>query len=201
MDEKIKQIPKLLFICAAIVLFIAFASTTGLSRTTLNDSREEIGDNEKHVIFSHKGEDIVTLSVRATPGAYSDNSTIPLMVVLTHPENTKIESLKISIHPPHGKQGFSYGDIFLKAPEGYPYPMISYHTATEAGRVISVLDIPDMGMQGKGTVRFDFLMHPFRETENPETLIVYINAKLSGTSDFWNKYVVNYPVGVEFTRQ
>ncbi|WFN35478.1 hypothetical protein L1S32_05050 [Methanogenium sp. S4BF] len=200
MDEKTKQILKLLFICAAIVLFIAFAATTGLSRTTLNDSREDTQDNEKHVTFSHKDEDIVTLSVRATPGADSDNSTITLMVVLTHPENTRIESLKISIHPPHGKQGFSYGDIFLKAPEGDPYPMISYHTATEAGRLISVLDIPDMGMQGKGTVRFDFLMHPFRETENPETLIIYINAKLSGTSDFWNKFIVNYPVGIEFTR-
>ncbi len=199
MDDKTKQILGVLLICAAVILFIAFAATTGLSRTTLNDSREETQDNEKHVTFSHKGEDIVTLSVRATPGAYSDNSTIPLMVVVAHPKNTKIDRLKISIHPPQ-TSAFSYGDIYLKTPEGNPYPMISFHTNTESGKSVSVLDIPDMGVQGKGTVRFDFLMHPFREAENPETLIVYISAELSGSREFWNTYVVNYPVGVEFIR-
>ena len=117
MDEKTKQILGVFFICLAIVLFIAFATTTGLSRTNLHDVREETQAHEKHVTFSHKGEDMVTISVRATPNVYADNSTIPLMVVLTHPENTKIDSLKISIHPPQTISTFSYGDIFLKTPE------------------------------------------------------------------------------------
>lgn len=194
MDDKTKQVLGVFFICVAIVLFIAFAATTGMSRTNLKDFREEPGDHEKHVTFSHKGEDIVTLSVRATPGAYADNSTIPLMVLLSHTDTTKIDSLKISIHPPQTASHFSYGDIFLKTPEWNPYPMLSFHTDTESGKSVSVLDIPDMGVQGKGTVRLDFMMHPFWEAESPESLTVYISA------EFWNTYVVNYPVGVEFTR-
>lgn len=122
------------------------------------------------------------------------------MVVVTHPENTKIDSLKISIHPPQITSHFSYGEIFLKTPEWNPDPMLSFHTNTESGKSVSVLDIPNMGVQGKGTVRLDFLMHPFWETESPETLTVYINAELSGSREFWNTYIVNYPVGVEFTR-
>lgn len=188
------------FICVAVVLFIAFAATTGLSRTNLNDFREETQANEKHITFSHRGEDIVTISVRATPNTYADNSTIPLMVALTHPKNTKIDSLKISIHPPQTTSHFSYGDIFLKTPEWNPDPMLSFHTNTESGKPVSVLEIPDMGVQGKGFPRFDFLIHPFWEAENPESLTVYINAELSGSREFWNTYVVNYPVGVEFSR-
>ncbi len=200
MDEKRKQILGVIFICLAIVLFIVFAETTGLSQTTLNDFREENGQNEKHVTFSHKGEDIVTLSVHATPGAYSDNSAIPLMFELTHPKNIKIDSLKISIRPPQTTSTFSYGDIFLKTPEWNPDPMLSFHTNTESGRSVSVLDIPDLGVQGKDSARLDFLMHPFRESTCPEILHVSVYAKLSGNSDFWNKYVVFHPVGIEFTR-
>ncbi len=200
MDEKTKQILGVLFICAVVVLFIAFAATTGLSRTTLNGIYpEETNNFEQHAVFSHNGEDIVTISVRAMPGTYSDNSTIPLMVVLTHPEHTNIDSLKMSIHPPQTTTEFPYGDIYLKIPEWNPGPTISFRTETESGREISVMDIPDMGVQGKGSLRFDFLIHPFRESGQEEFMDVYLYAQLSGTSDFWNKYVVSCPVGVEFT--
>ncbi|HDQ08645.1 MAG TPA: hypothetical protein ENN44_07720 [Methanoculleus sp.] len=97
-------------------------------------------------------------------------------------------------------QAFPYGDIFLKTLEGNPTPMISYHTDTEAGKTISVLDIPDMGAQGKSSVRFDYLIHPFHEAERPEVFTVSVAAHLSGTSDVWNKYVVFHPVHVEVTR-
>lgn len=197
MDEKTKQILGVIFICLTIVLFIAFAATTGLSRTNPKDVREETQANEKHVTFSHKGEDIVTIAVRAAPNAYADNSTIPLMVVLTHPDTIKIDSLKISIHPPTPTSGFSYGEIFLKTPEWNPDPRLSFSTETESGREKSVLEIHDMGVQGKGTVRFDYLIHPFWESTHPEILHVSVYAKLSGTSDFWNKYVVFRGIGIE----
>jgi len=197
MDEKTKQILGVFSICMVLVLFIAFAATTGLSRTNLKDFREETQANEKHVTFSHKGEDIVTISVRATPNAYADNSTIPLTVIVTHPENTKIDSLKVSIHPPKPPSGISYGEIFLKTPEGNPYPIVSFRKETESGREISVLEIPDMGVQGKGTARFDFLMHPYWENTHKDIAHVSIYAKLSGTSDFWNKYVVFRGIGIE----
>lgn len=196
MDEKTKHILEVFFICIAIVLFIAFASTTGLSRTNLKDFREDSQANEKHITFSHQGEDIVTISVRATPNAYPDNSTTPLTVIVTHPETTRIDSLEISIHPPKPPSGFSYGEIFLKTPEGNPYPMVSFHTETESGRVISVLEIPDMGVQGKGTARYDFLMHPYRENTHQDIAHVSVYAKLSGTSDFWNKYVLFHGIGI-----
>ncbi|GAB7016063.1 hypothetical protein [Methanogenium cariaci] len=196
MDGKNKTILEVVFICAVILFFIAFAATTGLSRTTLKDYREDTQDHEKHLTFSHKGEDIVTLSVRATPGAYSDNSTIPLMVELAHPEHTKIDSLKISIHPPGTNSAFSYGDIYLKTPEWNPDPPLSFHTNTESGKSVSVLDIPNMGVQGKGTVRFDFLMRPFQKNTHQDVIHVSIYAKLSGTRDFWNKYVVFRGIGI-----
>lgn len=78
--------------------------------------------------------------------------------------------------------------------------MLSFHTTTESGRSVSVPDIPDLGVQGKGSVRPDFLMHPFWESARPEIVHVSIYAKLSGTSDFQNKYVVFHPVGIEITR-
>jgi len=200
MDEKTKQILGVFSICMALVLFIAFATTTGLSRTNLNDFRDETQANEKHVTFSHGGEDIVTISVRTTPNVYTENSTIPLMVVLTHPDNIKIDSLKVSIHPPKPPSGFPYGEIFLKTPEWNPDPRLSYHTETESGRENSVLVISDMGVQGKGTVRFDYLIHPFGKRTHPEILHVSVYAKLSGTNDFWNKYVVFRGIGIEMPK-
>ena len=200
MDERTRRMLVILAICALVALFIAFAVTTGLSRTNLQDYREEVEENERHVIFSHGDEDVLTVSVRATPDAFADNSTFPMMVVLTHPDDVRIDSLTVGIHPPGTATGFSYGDIFLKTLEGYPTPMISYHTETEAGKTISVLDIPDMGEQGKSSVRFDYLIHPLHEAEHPEVFHVSIAARLSGTGDVWNKYVVFHPVSVEVVR-
>ncbi len=200
MDKTTRRILVIISICALILLFIAFAATTGLSRTNLREYTEEVGDNERHVTFSHQGEEILTVMVRAMPDAYVDNSTFPMMVVLTHPDDVTIDSLTVSIHPPGTGTGFSYGDIFLKNLEGYPTPMISYHTDTEAGKTTSVLEIPDMGAQGRSSVRFDYLIHRFHEAEYPEVFHVSIYARLSGTDDVWNKYVVFHPVSVEVTR-
>ncbi len=200
MDEKSRKILGIVAICALVLLLITFAVTTGLSRTNLRDFREEVGENERQVTFFQQDEEILTVLVRAMPGAYTDNTTFPMMVVLTHPDDVRIDSLSVSIHPPGTTTGFPYGDIFLKTLEGYPTPMISYHTETEAGKTISVLEIPDMGAQGRSSVRFDYLIHPFMEAEHPDVFIVSISAKLSGTGDRWNKYVVFHPVAVEVVR-
>ncbi|MBT8506928.1 hypothetical protein AZH53_00595 [Methanomicrobiaceae archaeon CYW5] len=200
MDKKSRKILGILAICALVVLLIAFAATTGLSRTNLKDYREVVDDNERQVTFLHHGEEILTVLVRAMPGAFTGNSTFPMMVVLTHPDDVRIDSLTVSIHPPGTGTALPYGDIFLKTLEGNPTPMISYHTDTEAGKTISVLDIPDVGPQGRGSLRFDYLIHPFMEAEHPDVFIISISAKLSGTGDRWNKYVVFHPVAVEVTR-
>ena len=200
MDETTRRVLGILAICALVLLLIAFAATTGLSRTNLRDYREEVGENERQVTFLHEDEEILTVLVRAMPGAFTGNSTFPMMVVLTHPDDVRIDSLSVSIHPPGTGTAFPYGDIFLKTLEGNPTPMISYHTDTEAGKTISVLDIPDVGAQGKSSLRFDYLIHPFMETGHPEVFIVSISAKLSGTGDRWNKYVLFHPVAVEVSR-
>jgi hypothetical protein len=99
-------------------------------------------------VFDSGGNDLAHPYLRVP----SQVSTSPTHVLFSiwHAEGTKLDSLTLV---------FSSDGIFslaLIAPEGFPWPRTDFHETSDGRGVI--LDIPDLKLQGEGTVTLEFFL-------------------------------------------
>jgi hypothetical protein len=188
-----------------VVMAVIAASSIGViyylsltAEKTLTDYEEVIENGEKHVVFYEDGDRILTFSFM-----YHDDyerkmygRLIPLELAASHREGTHIDSMRIEIQLP--KPALEHpGKVYLKTPEGSPYPHI--HLQKEDDFDI-ILNIPDMGVQGEGTVTFDFLVKPLWEVENKPSFTVDVEAKLSENGVFGKNYAVRCQTEIEIQK-
>jgi len=99
-------------------------------------------------VFDSSGNDLAHLYIRIP----SEVSTAPTRILFSiwHAEGTKLDSLTLI---------FSSDEFFslaLIAPEGFPWPGMDFHKTSDGRGVI--LSIPDLELQGEGTVTLEFFL-------------------------------------------
>ena len=115
-------------------------------------------------------------------------STSPTSVLFSiwHAEGTKLDSLTLV---------FSSNDIFflaLQTPEGLPWPSMNFHKRSDGKGV--VLDIPDMGFQGEGTVTLKFFL---QLTSDHLDLNIHVKFSLHKVPPFsFTRYTVDASLNV-----
>ncbi|MGB2728644.1 MAG: hypothetical protein WBD09_09245 [Halobacteriota archaeon] len=178
----------LLAIVASSIGVIYYSILT--AEETLTNYEEVIEYGEKHVVFYEDGDRILTFSF-----VYHDDyerkmygRLIPLRLAVWHRGGTHIDSMRIEIQPTDMKPA----EIYFET-HGNPYPPILFYEKDLA----TVVEIPDVGIKGRGTVTFDFLVKPLWEVENKTNFTVDVEAKLSENGVFWKKYAARCQTEIE----
>lgn len=86
--------------------------------------------------------------------------------------DTHLDSLRVQLDP--GNQPMP--EVALRTPGGHPWEPINFQR-TPDGQAVMV-DIPDLGFQGTGTVSLEFLIGPYPSGERPESIWLDFDARL-----------------------
>lgn len=183
-----------------IILVLIVVITIGIydfsiSQKTLINTREIVQEDEKHLAFYDNNERILTISLLHHQGYSNKTGEIPFRVVASHKEDTTIENMNLVIKfPRSGAWVEKRGEIYLKTPEGYPFPKIHFERTDDLN---TRLEIPDMEPQGEGTVMLHFLLKPEWNVESSTNITVDINTVLTENRLFGNKYHAEEQTTVE----
>lgn len=139
----------------------------------------------KSVIFLHEEKEIFPLSVVRGPLPTSETHLRKLVVELGDREGIRINSVTVSIRFTRNDPG----EVYLETPGGIPFPPIYFQRLT-GGEYGSVLEIPDTGTQGDGSMSLPFLVS--LPEDEADLLTVDIDAGLSETGFPWKRYAVQY---------
>jgi hypothetical protein len=173
-----------------VIVLIAVASIgiyeISISKKTLSEPREVVENGEKHINFYDNNKRILTISMLYHQGYNNKTGEIPLRVAASHSENTVIESMDLTVkYPRRGSWIEKRGDVFLKTPDGFPFPEIHFERTENFN---TRLEIPDMSPQGKGTVTLHFLLKPAWKIEDSANITVNVNTVLTENQLFGYKY-------------
>lgn len=128
----------------------------GGSRTLSNPTVEREADGETHLRFRADDERVATLTV--SPGRrYSGagGGGVPVDVSIAHREGTAITSLALELRT-LAPGGNPPAQVALTTPWGTPHPALQLYTDPRDGGTI--LEVAEMGGQGRGTTTFEFLL-------------------------------------------
>lgn len=144
----------------------ATAGCSSLSSTTIgNPAEEQTDDGDVNLNFrTESGKNVATLTVMPGRQRYSGSrgTEIPVKIALTHGDATKIESVRVDLRAPPTSTGASVpAEIAFTTPFAKPHPSIKLYT--DPDDVSTILEIPDTGEQGDGTMVFDFLLTGVRD--------------------------------------
>lgn len=129
------------------------------SRTLSNPAEEREADGETHLRFQADDEWVATLTVSPGTRRYSGASggEVPVDVSIAHREGTTITSLALGLRTrSHDGSGYSPVEVALATPWGTPHPALQLYTDPRGGGTI--LEVEEMGGQGRGTTTFEFLL-------------------------------------------
>lgn len=123
--------------------------------TTLDEPEERREDDETHLVYTDGDDEVATVSYMrrqrvGNPPPYG------LWVHVGHDESTTVDALRVELDAPSSQR--PKPRVYLEAPGGHPYPRMHYHTTAETGAV--VVDVPDTGDQGSGSMSLEFLVSP-----------------------------------------
>ena len=76
-----------------------------------------------------------------------------MTIQLWHQENTELDSISLKFNMLQPASA-----LLLAPPEGYPWPPFEYQRTPDGSGV--VVNVPDFGPLGTGTVTFEFLLRP-----------------------------------------
>ncbi len=159
----------------------------------LTDYEEKDNEYEKHVLFFSEGERKVTFSVLATPFSENGTPSTRMVVSVWHADETRIDSMRLGIRFPEG----GGGDVFMELPGANPFPPLHLERSLGSGGSDRVIDMPDTGIQGVGTMTFCFLVVPYSGQSGGTDLTVDIGAGLSETGFPWRRYEAQHRIPVE----
>ncbi|MHB9287355.1 hypothetical protein ACKVMT_09995 [Halobacteriales archaeon Cl-PHB] len=167
---------------------VAMAGCAGLgSETISNPVEEQASDGETTLNFqADDGDQVASLTARPGEQRLSGHGgqQIPVDIAITHPEETTVTDLTLSLRAPPSGTGLA--EVAIETPFGTPHPSLDLYEASDDGA--AVLAIDDMGEYGGGTVLFKFLLlgvgNAISEVE------VDAEMGLSGTGLLSNKYTL-----------
>jgi hypothetical protein len=146
---------------------VATAGCSSVGSTTItNPAEERSEDGDVNLNYrTESGENLATLTVMPGRQRYSGNRgmEVPVKIALTHGGATKIESVRFDLRaPPTSTGGASVpAEVAFTTPFAKPHPSIELYTGPDD--VSTILEIPDTGEQGDGTMVFDFLLTGVRD--------------------------------------
>lgn len=145
---------------------VATAGCSSVGSTTLTTPEEkQTDDGEVNLNFrTESGETVATLTVMPGRQRYSGHhgTEIPVKIALTHGDATKIESVRLDLRAPPTFTGAGVpAEVAFTTPFAKPHPSIELYT--DPDDVSTILEIPNTGKQGDGTMVFDFLLTGVRD--------------------------------------
>lgn len=145
---------------------MATAGCSSVGSTTITTPEEErTEDGDVNLNFrTEGGENVATITVMPGRQRYSGHrgAEVPVKIALTHGDATKIESVRFDLRAPPSPTGAGVpAEVAFTTPFAKPHPSIELYT--DPDDVSTILDIPDTGAQGDGTMVFDFLLTGVRD--------------------------------------
>lgn len=145
---------------------VATAGCSSVGSTTLTNPEEErTDDGDVNLDFrAESGEAVATLTVMPGRRRYPGHAgaEVPVKIAITHGDATKIESVRLDLRaPPTATGAGAPAEVAFTTPFAKPHPSIELYT--DPDDVSTILEIPDTGEQGDGTMVFDFLLTGVRD--------------------------------------
>ena len=169
---------------------LAGCSALGKTKHLHNPKRED-DETETFWVFREDGAEL--LNVGVDYGDVTESRYRPLEYHTWHRQGTTVESLRVEFR--FGRPaGEVPPEVYLDTYDGSPDPKIHFRDDSDAGATI--LEIPDVGPVGRGSLRFDFLVDPPDWT--PEDVRVEIREVLSEDGQFGDRYVAEVDGTVPF---
>ncbi|MEF8915985.1 twin-arginine translocation signal domain-containing protein [Natronomonas sp.] len=161
------------------------------ARETTLQPDVETEDDETHVVYRDGDDRVAVVSYmqrgRATRPPYD------LWVTVSHAEGTTIDSLRLELDTAPAER--PKPNVYLKTPDGHPYPSMHYHTDPDSGAAI--VDVPDTERQGSGSMSLEFLVAP--RGEEVVTVGATASLSLSGRAVVGRVYELSDRVEFELT--
>lgn len=129
----------------------------GASKTLSNPTTEREDHGETHLLFQTDGDRVASFTVQPGRRRYSGpaGEQITLDVSCAHRDGTKITGLRLKLRTLPGG-GPPPAQVSLTTPFGTPHPALQlYRDPQDLG---TILDIPDAGEVGDGTLTLEFLL-------------------------------------------
>lgn len=162
---------------------MATAGCIGIGSTTItNPEKEQTDDGDVNLNFrTENGKNVATLTVMPDSQRYSGHRgpEVPVTIVITHGNTTKIESLRFDLRAPPTSSGAGVpAKIAYTTPFAKPHPPIDLYTDPDDGSTI--LDIPNTEKQGEGNLVFDFMLLGLRDSTTELAINVEIGLTEGG---------------------
>jgi hypothetical protein len=137
----------------------ALAGCTALGdERSLGQPSEELDANgrEKHLVFERNGKSVVTITLQQRTAAQNLPGRFGLRIVISHSENTNINKFSFELRaPPTSLE--PPAEIYLKQPDGGPWPPIDFQSTENEWTRIAVDDLGDLG---RGTLGLETIVAP-----------------------------------------
>lgn len=161
------------------------------ARETTLQSTVEQDDHETHLVYHDGTERVATVSYMQR--GRGNRPPYDLWVTVSHTEATTIDSLHLQLDTAPAQR--PKPSVYLKAPDGHPYPSIHYHTDPDTGS--AVVDIPDTERQGSGSMSLEFLVAP--NGDEPVTVGATASLTLGGRPVVGRIYELSDRIEFELT--
>jgi len=146
---------------ATLATTLAGCTTLG-GEQSLGQPREELdaGGREKHLIFERNGESVVTITLQQRTAAQDLPGRFGLRIVISHSEKTNINEFSLELRaPPTSLE--PPAEIYLKQPDGGPWPPIEFQSTDNEWTRIAVDDLGDLG---RGTLGLETIVAPLGDS-------------------------------------
>ena len=143
---------------------LAGCSAPGSGRSLGSPDVETDADGtETHLSFEDGGDDVLTVTYQQRALALGSTGRYGLRVTLSHTENTRLKRFQFDFKSPPDTLGVP-ADIFLKQPDGGPWPDIDFGRVEGQWTRVGVEGLGDLG---EGTLGFEVIVAPLDEGGNP----------------------------------
>lgn len=149
---------------ATVGAALAGCSTPGGERTLGSPQVETKADGEEvDLSFERGSEDVLTVTIRQRALTLAPSGRYGLKLTLSHSENTRLKRFRFDFKSPPGTLGVP-ADIFLKQPDGGPWPAIDFGRVEGQWTRVGVEGLGDLG---EGRLGFEVIVAPLDEGGEP----------------------------------
>lgn len=149
----------------------SLAGCSVLPTRTLDDPQREADDRATHLVYSVDDDRMAEVSIRERWGS-RHRWRYPLRTLVWHREDTTLERLEYTFRPLGPRRA---PEFYLQRPGGNPWEPIRFARAEDGDG--TVLEIPDLGAMGEGTVGLELIVEV--HDEEPLDLRIDVEAALS----------------------
>ena len=148
----------------------------GLGTTDLGTPERSDESSHTSFEFSRDDERLLGFGVLYPTGYWEKRGQIRFELEAWHARGTHLDSLDYHLHMPI-EEG-PHVEYYLQTPGGFPWPNLHFQNDRRAEGIH--LDVPDLDVQGSGTVRFELIADIHEDPEDiPETIPLAVDAEFA----------------------